>query len=281
MKKQLLVSVLAAGLFVGLTSEILSDNGKAGATGSPGEVDCTNCHNSYALNSGGGSIALNTGTTNNQYTPGVTYQMTFTVTYSGRNLFGLGVEALNSSNNNAGTFVITDAASTRTKTALIGTVSRISVVHQFNGGASANSKVFSFSWTAPAAGTGNVTFYYCGLAANANGSESGDYVYRGSTVLTEMNTSGIEEASSNIDFSVFPTLIQDQATIRVTPVTSGTMSVQLFDLTGRQVRSESLDVIAGDSREIRWEGLSSLSKGTYLVSILNGNATEVKRIVIQ
>jgi len=33
---------------------------------------------------------------------------------------------------------------------------------------------WNFQWTAPAAGTGDVTFYYCSNAVNNNGGTSGD-----------------------------------------------------------------------------------------------------------
>lgn len=170
-----------------LTSEKLSDNGKAGRTGSPGETTCTNCHSSYPLNSGGGSVAfLSPGMTGFQYTPGQTYNMSVTVSRSGNNLFGIGLEALTSANDNGGTLTVTDAGSTSIKNSTVSGVSRRNLVHTLNGGSGTGSKVFNFSWTAPVAGTGNVTFYYAGAATNSNGSESGDYIYSGSQVVSEV-----------------------------------------------------------------------------------------------
>ena len=169
-----------------MTSSILSDNGKAGKTGSPSELTCRDCHSDFAANSGGGSIAIsNVGMTNWQYTPGQTYAITVTVAKSGMGMFGLGVECLTTANANAGTFVITNAASTQLKSATVSGVSRVNVVHQLNGGVAANSKAFTFNWTAPAAGTGTVKFYYAGIAADNSGDEAGDYVYNGSQTVTE------------------------------------------------------------------------------------------------
>jgi hypothetical protein len=113
------------------------------------------------------------------------YTMSVTVSQTGINLFGVGIEALTAAGTNAGTLTITDAASTQIKTVTIGTTSRRNIVHQLNGGASPNSKVFNFSWTAPAAGTGNVTFYFSGVAANGTGNENGDWVYNANQVFTE------------------------------------------------------------------------------------------------
>jgi len=283
MNKTVFIATLVCGMFGLLTAEVMDDNGRAGAVGSPGEGTCwTGCHNSFAINSGAGSIELRTRTTNNEYVPGQTYSMTFKVAYPGRSLFGLGVEALNDNNTNAGTFVITDAAHTRTKTStLTGSVGRISVTHTLNGGASADSMLFNFNWIAPAAGTGNVTFYYCGNAANANASDAGDYIYTGTTVLTERSTTGIESPDNNSSFSIYPTVISNEMNIRITPQSTGNLLLNIFDVQGKLVRSETTSVFT--MNELTWNvtGMSSLGKGTYIVSIQNGSQSLVKRIVLQ
>jgi hypothetical protein len=189
MLRKILITTLPLAALIIMTSLQMSDNGKAGRTGSPGETNCTNCHNSFTLNSGGGSITMQSpGMTGFQYTPGQTYTMSVTVARTGSSLFGVGIEALTSANANAGTLNITDPASTQIKSATVSGVSRRNIVHVLNGGASTDSKVFNFSWTAPAAGTGNVTFYFAGVSAvgTGNGNENNDYVYTSTQVLTEV-----------------------------------------------------------------------------------------------
>lgn len=188
MIKKLLLTALPIIAFAFFTSEQMSDNGKAAKTGSPSEVYCTDCHNDFTRNTGGGSIAIAAPTmTGFQYTPGQTYNMSVTVSRSANSLFGIGIEALTTANQNAGTLNITDAASTQIKSATAGGVSRRNIVHTLNGGSSSASKVFNFSWTAPAAGTGNVTFYFAGVAADGDGNEAGDYVYSGTQLVTELS----------------------------------------------------------------------------------------------
>ena len=53
------------------------------------------------------------------------------------------------------------------------------------GNTGSGARSWSFNWTAPAAGTGVVTFYGSLLAANNNGSESGDLTYITSTSVFE------------------------------------------------------------------------------------------------
>lgn len=188
MIRKLLYILIPFAALAALTSATMSDNGKAARTGSPGEADCTDCHGDFTLNSGGGSISISApGMSGNQYTPGQTYTMSVTVSRGANSLFGVGIEALTSTNANAGTLNITDAASTQIKSATISGVSRRNIVDTLGGGAGSGSKVFNFSWTAPTAGTGNVTFYFAGVAADADGNESGDYVYRSSQVYTEVS----------------------------------------------------------------------------------------------
>lgn len=190
MIKKLLLSITLLGGLVFFTSSTLSDNGKAGKTNSPGETTCVNsCHNSYALNAGPGSISISSpGMSSFVYTPGQTYDMTVTVAQSGIGMFGVGIEALLASGNNGGTFTITDAVSTRIRTITVSGVVRNNITHQLNGGVAPNTKDFNFKWTAPAAGSGNVTFYFSGVAANGTGNENGDYVYNSSQVITESCT---------------------------------------------------------------------------------------------
>ena len=188
MIKKLLLITLPLAVLVVLSAATMSDNGKAARTGSPGELNCTDCHGDYALNSGGGSISISApGMSGNAYTAGQTYNMSVTVSRGASSLFGVGIEALTSANTNAGTLNITDAASTAIKSATISGVSRRNIVHTLNGGATAGSKVFNFSWTAPASGTGTVTFYFAGAACNSSGDEAGDYVYTGSQAFTEVS----------------------------------------------------------------------------------------------
>lgn len=96
-----------------------------------------------------------------------------------------------------------------------------------------------------------------------------------------MNTAGISSPDENNSFSVFPSLVNDEATIELTSAVTGNALVQLFDLTGKVVRSETISVVSGNEQSIRWTGLSQFSKGTYLVNVQTGSKNNVKRIVLQ
>ncbi|HXP52615.1 MAG TPA: hypothetical protein VN922_21860, partial [Bacteroidia bacterium] len=71
MKKFVLIALV---VFVGLmqiAAIVLHSNGIAGYTNAPGETTCTDCHNTYALNSAGGTIKIAIPTcVNNNYVCG-------------------------------------------------------------------------------------------------------------------------------------------------------------------------------------------------------------------
>ena len=98
---------------------------------------------------------------------------------------------------------------------------------------STGSKAFSFSWTSPATASGNITFYAAGIAANNNGSESGDYVYTTNLIVIPAASNTI--STSAISGSPF---CSDQLGVSIPYTVTGTFntgnifSAQMSDATG-------------------------------------------------
>jgi Secretion system C-terminal sorting domain/HYR domain/SprB repeat len=179
MKKVYYFFSLIAVSMILLSHTTFNENGKAGVTGAPGETGCnaSGCHTGV----GAGSVSLTSDIPLNGFVPGTTYNMTLTVSEMGKSLFGMGLEALNAAGTNGGTLAVTNAS-----TKLLPKGARQNVVHQFNGGAVADTKAFTFSWTAPAAGSGDVSFYFAGIAANGDGSEGPeDNAYMGTKIFKQ------------------------------------------------------------------------------------------------
>lgn len=264
-----------------LTSGVLSDNGKAGKTGSPGELTCLDCHNNFSLGAGGGSIGLSsTNMTNWEYVPGTTYHMIATVSRTGTNLFGIGLECLTSTNTNAGTLTITNT-STSIKNATVNAVSRRNVVHTLNGGASANSKAFAFDWVAPGTNIGNVTFYYSGVAANGDGNEEiGDYVYAGSQVVTPAISTGITELEPGVDVNVYPNPATDLVRVDYALSDAVDVEITLFDAQGRMA-GQLVNAKRQPGRHSEMIGdLGRFASGTYTLRTRLGDRSVERRIVL-
>lgn len=275
MSSKFISFLLLSVVFIVFTSEMLSDNGKAGYTGSPGENKCNNCHSSYALNSGGGSVVLTSDMVNWQYEPGYTYNVTATVSRTGNSLFGIGLEALTTANGNAGTLASADYH-TQIKTKTVSSVVRNNIVHTLNGGANANSMSFTFHWTAPSTNIGNVTMYYCGVAANNNGNENLDYVYNGSQLITPMTGASTSELVEQQLFSVYPNPATDVLNIASEHTGSSPLMYKVFDLSGKQV--QELTLTGKSEYQLN---VSSYAKGIYYLSAENGKQKSSRKIVIQ
>lgn len=257
---------------------IESDNGKAGATGSPGEQTCSqsNCHIGSTDNSMGGSVTLtSTNLVNWEYTPGQTYTLTATVSQQGRSLFGIGLEALLPSGANAGNLV--PGTGTTTKNATIAGNSRKNIVHNMNAGATANAHSFTFTWTAPATDVGPITIYYAGNAANNNGTKTGDYIYNASQVVTPAAVGIAEEANAPFTFSFYPNPATDNITLNYSLEQSAKLNYSIYDLTGKLVQTESANRFPGKQQQNI--DISNLQAGTYLLNVnANGNLT-TKRFI--
>jgi hypothetical protein len=141
----LLGSVFVLGAFGGDDNSDYPSGAPAGYTGSPGDGhNCTSCH--------GGSQSTVSGWITSDipadgYTPGTNYTITVTVSGSGQKGFEV------SPQDGTGTLLGTLTAGTGNHL----TGSGKYVTHSAK--SSANPKTWSFTWTAPAAGTGLVTFY--------------------------------------------------------------------------------------------------------------------------
>ncbi|HEX5001824.1 MAG TPA: choice-of-anchor V domain-containing protein [Bacteroidia bacterium] len=271
-------------LFSAITmSFILSDNGRAGVTGSPGETTCntSSCHVGNPVNSANGSIEIVAPTmTNWQYTPGQVYPISVTVSQTGRSLFGLGFESLQSSGANGGALTISNATQTQLKNAVIGGNLRTSVVHKLNGGASANTHTFTFNWTAPASTVGNVTFYAAGNAANGNGSESGDYIYTVNQLVVPV-TSGIVENEASSVFATYPNPVTDELHVDYFLADKSGIQIQLYTLEGKLV-SALFDGVQDKGKHTEtFSTNSNYTSGVYLLRFSNGTSDHYKKILIQ
>lgn len=188
--------LLIGALFIagiGFGSWVLYPTGSPGGkTGSPGDggANCTQCHAGTPQSASGW---ITTNIPGSGYTAGQTYTITATGTHTGVGKFGFETTAEDNSNAKKGTFIITDLTQTRLVNA------NKAVTHTSSGNTPVgNSKTWTFDWTAPAAGTGNITFYGAFNAANGNGTSTGDVIYLTSTMVSEAI---IPQTTLTVEFS--------------------------------------------------------------------------------
>ncbi len=260
----------------------MKEDGRAGATASPGETSCntSSCHTGNAVNSAGGSIVIDAPTMPGwEYIPGQIYPVNVTVARTGVSLFGFGFEALRSTGANGGLLSITNAVQTRILTAVVSGNVRTNVVHKLNGGASPNLHTFTFNWTAPVTGTGIITFYAAGNAANNNGTTSGDFIYTTSQIVTE-STSGLEDLADNYQLTIYPNPVVEIFDIRFKMDVPEFVEISLIDLSGKVSAAILSKALAAGEHTINHQISESLSPGIYFLSIQVGEDVMVKRIAV-
>lgn len=281
MKKTVVVIIAFVIALVFMSFDILSDNGIAGRVGSPSETTCNGCHTGSALNAAGGSISFSAPTLPGfQYTLGQTYTVSITVARTGVNLFGFACEALSGTGANAGSLVITDAVTTTLKSATIAGISRKSVVHKLNGGATANTHTFTFNWTAPTTNIGNVTFYFAGNAANANALTSGDFIYKSSQIVTAPPVGIMENSAVNFELAVFPNPATEYATITYKIDENSIVEAKLISITGQVVSKFFSEEEASGKHEQKLLIDHSLPNGIYLIALNVNGRQSFKKLII-
>ena len=171
--------LLFAAIMLGVISLMIVDAGfntadshTSGAaamrTGSPGDGGntCKNCHAGPTPSTQAGMITSTIPASG--YTAGQTYTITATVSRQGHTKFGFEISPQNISGTLLGTLIVTNT----TEMQLVGTGKYIT--HKSAGVTGTNSRTWNFNWTAPAAGTGDVTFYGAFNITNALNNSSGD-----------------------------------------------------------------------------------------------------------
>ncbi len=157
-------------------------------TGAPGDspIACTQCHTGAALNSGKGSVRI-VFPGGGQYQPGATYRVKVAVRDPDQQRWGFQLTARLASNaavaqagdlRPTGDFTRAICQDATNKPCTDANPIQF-IMHNAAGTRSGtpNGVDFEFDWTAPAAGSGQITFYAAGNAANGNGNNQGDFIY--------------------------------------------------------------------------------------------------------
>lgn len=236
---------------------------RTGSPLSPGTCGVVGCHSANAF---GPSLSVRLLDANSQpvtvYTPGASYQLEVVVnTQTNAQRFGFQAVALTGANNtNAGTL----AAATGIQ--VIPLSGRRYAEHSMK----SVSNTFRTPWTAPAAGTGEVRFYAAGLAANNNGTTSGDGVASLTTPLTvtELTSSTNDTQIPGVSLAVFPNPVHDWLQVRVDGLNSFMADVMLYDMQGRVVQQEKRLILPGRTD---WSmEMAALPSGQYWLELRDG-----------
>jgi hypothetical protein len=279
----LIISYVALNSFVNSTSEFtvhkqgnnfFAIGAPTARTGAPGELTCTQCHGGSA-NDGSTTSGIAFSGSNNEYQPGVTYNMTLSIN-NGSSRNGFQVVALeNAGNTNAGALIVTDATNTFS---IVG--SGNTYINQTTAGTNQNS--WNFDWTAPSSNIGDVTFYYSYNVTNSDFTQGGDQIYLGQLNLQSAgNPSSIESNREilNQSFTAAHNVSNNTIQLEFSNSSHSPLAfVKVFNIEGKCIQVDEISVSAGKNKSNIQTDF--FSKGIYLVSLFLDNNVVTRKIAI-
>lgn len=279
MKKSVRISFLF--ILFGMASSLIlssSSNGRAfaansGNTGAPGESQtCRSCHgtgfgatvNLVVKNSNGFPVT--------EYVPNTTYTVEASVNNSSGTPQRYGFQMVSLLSGNAA-YNAWSNPSSNTRIANAGGRS-----YAEHAGKSV-SNTFTADWTAPAAGSGTVSFYMGGAAVNNNGNTLGDGGNTTFFQLTEGQSTSVEENANNWKFSTYPNPVVDQLNVILEGEKQGNVQILIRDAFGKKVLSEQRTM--GGYGSLSFD-LSDFENGIYFLQIFHeGRNISSKTIVVR
>ena len=278
MKSKLLLSfTLVIGLLM-IYSQIQtrSTGAPAGRVNDPlSPLTCQNgCHMTNALNSGGGTVSISTNIPEAGYESDSTYTVTARIEESGFPRFGFQVLAFSTeSTDGAGTVTLTD----EDRMQIMEDGVRQYVTHRSGGIDSVNSNTWTFDWTAPDSGGGEIIFYGAFISANGNGSNGGDFVYATTdTVQQSLATPILADILNHLNVYGVPN--QDQIRIEMDSPSPMNLGIAIRDLQGRLLYQSSERVAGGNYIQ---QIPAPWSEGIYVISLHSSLGEQHMKILLQ
>ena len=233
---------------------------KAGNTGAPGDealpngtpITCVSCHTASPITSSTTvSVLDSAGTVITQYIPGQQYTARVTVTALTGTPLGHGFQMIALRDiGNIDLDGFSDPGNQTVNNYKIATIPNGRTYAEHDNVSTSN--VFNVKWKAPAAGTGNITFYAAGNAVNKNGQNSGDGASSTSLKLTEsIGASTQNPDAAQIDMKLWPSPAVSAAWLSFSLPVGGEYRLTAHDLSGKLV----------------WESLRALPSGHQIVEI--------------
>lgn len=287
-----LVYALFFSLFLLIVS-LGNKNGRAstfpghGNTGAPGDealpngtpIVCNSCHtpsNPNPISSSTSIVVLGANNdTITKYVPGVQYTARVTVNTQTGNPIRWGFQMI--ALKDADTTDLDGFSDMNPNNYKIVTVSSTGRTYAEHDNVSMTN-VFNVKWTAPPAGTGNVTFYAAGNAVNNNGSSNGDGSSFSNLKLAEGSASSTQNADAEkIALQVWPNPASSEVNLSAVLPQAGDYRVTVFDLSGRVVWESNLALPAGEN--LLQIPVAGLEAGAYFATLSGAGISANVKVV--
>lgn len=231
----------------------------------------TDCHNGTATERDG---MITSDIPSTGYIPGTVYTISVSITQSGVAKWGFAISPQTDAGNVIGTLAITSTTTTQLKS------SGNYVTHKTAGNSGSGSKSWSFHWTAPSAGTGDVPFYASVMAANNNGNENGDATFTDVYTVSEDITASIGSSlESNSEFEINPNPIEgNELHISFSANAGETASIRILSMNGALVKEINHAVSSTGNQSLTVQ-TDDLAKGVYLIQVQTLAGTKSSRVI--
>jgi hypothetical protein len=251
------MAILSVLALVFMSNRGGSPGGRSGSTKDNGATCSTNggCHNSSSAPASQDMISTNA--PSNGYAPGSSYDITINISDEGTSVWGFEMMAEDKNGLPVGAFSNNSQVNSLN--------SGLRATHKFASSSSSDAQTWIANWTAPASGTGSVTFYVSAMAANGNGNNRGDRVFIDTISITENTSANIAELE-NFQINLYPNPATQKIVITGYENTSSNIKV---------INSMGKTVMSGLFKNAL--NISELASGTYYLKIIENNRVFIKK----
>lgn len=268
-----IVGIISILMLVGVSKETAisyTSGAPEARTGSPGDgAHCatSGCHASNpGVPTGNEVVSLTSNIPETGYLAGATYDFTATMTDPSITKFGFEISPQNVAGDVLGTLIAGP------ETGLVGLNGY--VTHTFVNTTGSGSRSWDFQWTAPEAGTGEVTFYGAYNFSNANGQANGDVILLTDTTIIEGHAVGMNDLAT-MDLSVYPLPATNRLLVQGLTESS---DYEFVDLSGRTVQNGRLESMSNPIIDL---DRSNVRPGLHLLRLTDSNSEKVIKIMIK
>lgn len=262
MKKKSILTTLVLGLFfIGFNQLTSNPTGApAGYSGSPADGQtCANCHGGTASNT---DNVLTSDVPAAGYVPGTNYTITVTINgASSRKGFQVSPQS------NSGMLIGTLTAGSGN--AIVGSKY---ITH--TSAKTTNPGTWTFTWTAPSAGTGAVNFYGA-FVSNKNN------ITKQVLTVNEQTSTGVSTPlDANSNFSTYPNPATNNFYLNLNLAVGGQVEASLINLEGKQISTLFNGELSTGTHHLALD-VNQIKSGIYFLQVNANGKSNHKKIMIQ